>query len=179
MKNTVKFGINVLTHVTFLFTILTCLFIFYTSKIVEDSVNSQVIDLLNDKISDQKIRSKSFIDKIFSSNNKFDNLLKFDFFKIKQIFALENTERNNNNNLIKTILLIVIVAFITMVILSVIITKSLCTNISMKEILIENAIIFILIGMVEITFFLKIILKYTPGYPSTMAKTVLKALQES
>ena len=153
--NTIKFGVNVLTHVTFLFTILTCLFVFYTSKIVEDSVNNQVIDLLNDKISEKKDSSKTFINKLFSNNLDFNTLLKFDFSKIKQIFALENTERNNNNNLVKTISLIVIIAFVVMVILSVLITKSLCSELSIKEILIENVIIFILIGMVEITFFLK------------------------
>jgi hypothetical protein len=177
--NTIKFGVNVLTHVTFLFIILTCLFVFYTSKIVEDSVNEQVIDLLNDKVDETKQKSKTFLNNILSNNPDFNSLLRFDFSKIKKIFALENTERNNNNNLVKTILLVIIISFIVMIILSVLITKGLCSNLSIKEIILENVIIFILVGIVEITFFLNIILKYIIAYPSTLAKTALSALKES
>ena len=173
--NTLHFGVNILTHVTFLFTVLTCLFVFFTSKIVEDSVNDQVIDLINDNIDDNKKKLNNLLKR---NNLNFNGLSNFDFSKIKNIFALENTERRNNNKLIKQILFIIIFAFVVMIILAVLINKSMCGHLSIKEILIENIIIFIFIGMVEMTFFLKIALKYTPGYPSTFSKIILKTLKE-
>jgi len=174
--NTVRFGINIILHVTFLFTILTALFVFYTSKILEDSVNGQVIDLLNDNITDKKILLTDKLNKVFNASM---DLKSFNFDKIKSVFGMENMERYNNNRLVKTILALVITFFIIMFIISVLVAKSLCTEVSVKELLVENIIIFIFVGMIEFTFFTKIILKYIPGYPSTLSKTVIKTLKNA
>ena len=171
--NTLHFGVNILTHVTFLFTVLTCLFVFFTRKIVEDPVNDQVIDLINDNVEEKKNKFSNILRKMNLSE-----LSNFDMTKLKNIFAKENSERNNNNNLITKILFLIITAFIIMLILVVATNKLMCGHLSMKEILIENVIIFIFIGIVEMTFFLKIALKYIPAYPSTFSKIVLKTLKE-
>ena len=169
--NKIIFGINILTHVAFLFTILTCLFIFYTSKIVEDSVNNQIVDLI-----DYNIKSNN---KENTANLLSYESLNFSVVKLKKIFSLENTERTGINNLVKSIMIVVITAFIIMLILTVLVAKNLCNNISVKEILIENIIIFVFIGIIEITFFLNIILKYIPSYPSTLSKIVINSIKKN
>lgn len=174
--NTVKFGINIILHVTFLFTILTALFVFYTSKLLEDSVNGQVIDLLNDNIADKKIL---VTDKLNKALHTSIDLKYFNFDKIKNVFGMENSERLNNNKLVKTILALLITFFILMFIISVLVAKSLCNDVSVKELLVENIIIFVLVGIIEFTFFTKIILKYIPGYPSTLSKTVIETLKKA
>jgi len=177
--NNVVFGINIATHVTFLFTILTLLFVFYTSKILEKAINNQVIDLIEDKLESKDLAVKDKIkNELYTTNPELQEIQNLTFNKIKNVFDLENTERANNNNFVKAILFLLIIAFIVVVIISIVISKGLCTNVSVKEILIENIVIFTLIGIIEITFFLKIILKYIPAYPSTLAKKVVKVLKE-
>ena len=132
------------------------------------------------KLAEHRINFKIIQNKtllvIFTNLSDYLNI--FDITKLKNIFAKENSERNNNNNLITKILFLIITAFIIMLILVVATNKLMCGHLSMKEILIENVIIFIFIGIVEMTFFLKIALKYIPAYPSTFSKIVLKTLKE-
>ena len=168
--NNIIFGINILMHITFLISILSYLFVFHTSTMIENTVNNQIADLINDNITKYEEKPIKQIKKYISNTN---------LYKIKQIFELDDSQRTNNNNLIKKILLLVILAFILMLILTILVAKGLCSNISVKEILIENIVIFTIIPIVEILFFLNIILKYIPSYPSENTKIILQVLKNN
>ena len=171
-KNNIIFGLNMVAHVAFLVTILSLVFIFYTSRIMSKAVTNQISNLI-DK---QQEKILSLLD-----NNHIQELKKLSSQinedKLKQMLNA-NSERLVNNSFVDITLLESGVLFFIMLIIGFIFIKMSCVNIKFTHILSENILIFILVGVVEILFFMNIILKYIPAYPSEAAHIFVEELNK-
>ena len=169
----VSFALNVFTHITFLFIILTMVFVFYTENIMSTSINKEIYTLIEDNLD-------NILDKTVTNENSdtTQTILKYlPFDKIKAIVE-DNTYRSTNNKLITRTLFIIAVLLIFSLIFGIIIAKMECGKIDIKDILIENFIIFFFVGIIEIVFLKFIILKYIPGYPSTIKNILYDILKK-
>lgn len=85
----------------------------------------------------------------------------------------------NNNWLIKVVIMVNIMLFIIFI-LPTLILKYVCEkDIPIKHILIENLVIFALIGVVEYLFFTHIASKYIPVKPSTIVHSFIESLKRN
>jgi len=168
-NNNIHLILNLFTHITLLFIILTFLFVFYTKKLIEDSTNNQVFKLIED----------NFNKVIESRTSEEIKMVKDLMNKIK----LENynnnfSERDNNNELVLSTLYIIVGILLLGLIFLIILSKKMCTNISYLSILGENIIIFLFVGIVEVLFITNIIVHYIPAYPSTILQLFVKNVKQ-
>ena len=179
---TAQFTINIMTHIAFLIFILTMVFSFYTEKIMTDSVNSQINKIIDenlDKNIDKNIDGKNIANfKLLMEVLKNRGYDPKKYFDIAKKGLSESGERDRYNKSIKHILYICSFGLLFAVIFSFIITKMLCTKIHLFDILVENFIIFIFVGCIELIFFKYIILKYIPVYPSEVKNKLLEKLKK-
>ncbi len=177
-----QFMINILVHISFLVFILTLVFSFYTENIMTESINNQVNNLVNenvDKYFDKTVTKdkintieeiKSIFKTFFIDPKKYTQMA-------KNLF-INNEDRNSHNSLIKRSLYIFSATLLFTVLVAFVISKSLCSNIDLTDILLENFIIFFFVGVIELCFFKFIILKYIPVYPSHVKNIVLDELKK-
>ena len=171
-KSFVNFTANISIHVLFLFTILSILFIKIISKLSADSINGELISIISDSIDDNY--NKLNIDKKILLNEGF----KFVNFKnIVNLYNDEDMARELNNKGIFNSIYIAIIFLIIIIFIILMVSKKLCYNIPIKQILITNIIIFIGVSIIEYMFFKHIILKYIPVKPSFMMDYMVKKIQ--
>ena len=169
----VSFALNVFTHITFLFFILTMVFVFYTENLISTGTNNSIYKLIEDNL--DNILEKTVT--IENSDTTQTILKDLPFDKIKAIVE-DNAYRTTNNKLVTRTLFIILVLLIFSLIFGIIIAKMECDKIDIKDILIENFIIFFFVGIIEILFLKLFILKYIPGYPSTLKNILYDILKK-
>ena len=175
--NSVEFGINIIIQMTFIFIILGLFFMLYVTKLTEKVINYQFSEMINKFIIENynKLTSNNEM----SLNDKYLDILLEQYKKsglMDSLIKYYNTptkEREEHNNGIKDNIYTVMILLVLAIILSVIICKALCFNIPIFNMLGENVIIFLSVGIVEILFFIYIISKYIPIKPSFLS-TYLK-----
>ncbi len=89
----------------------------------------------------------------------------------------EKVREINNKNIFKSLYMFITI-FIVVFIIIIGISKLLCHKLPIKEILIENVIIFTGIGVVEFLFFYYIILKFIPTKPSFIASYTIESIKK-
>jgi preprotein translocase subunit Sss1 len=172
-QNSVNFGVNILTHCTFLLAIICSVFFLFTEKIMSDAINNQIEDLAVDTL-----------DKFYSTatpKNQEAIKLSLQHAQLETILKIYQTpteDRYINNAWIEKLIYVIVGLLIFVVIVAIIISKAHCGNISIVEIFSENIVIFMFIGIVEFLFFTKIIIKYIPAYPSTLSNIFVEQLKE-
>jgi len=169
---TVNFAINILTHCTFLLAIICSVFFLFTEKIMSNAINNQIEDLATDTINDYFYKSTPDNQKIIQSSlqqAQLETLLK--------IYETPTENRIINNTWIEKFIYLIVGLLIFAIIIAVLTAKANCGKISVVEILSENIIIFICVGVVEFLFFTKIIIKYIPAYPSTLSNLFVNSLK--
>jgi len=172
-QNSVNFGINILTHCTFLLAIICSVFFLFTEKIMSNAINDQINDLAINSIDKFYYNSTPENQQIIKLSLQHANLE-----TIFKIYKSQSEDRYINNKWVEKFIYIIVILLIIIVIIGILISKAHCGNISVIEILSENIIIFIFIGIVEFLFFTKIIIKYIPAYPSTLSQIFLNKLKE-
>ena len=171
-KHNIIFGLNIVAHVAFLITILSLVFIFYTSRIMSKSVTYQVSQLIdNEKDKLFSLLDDKHLQQIKTLTEKVNED------KLKQMLNA-NSARLVNNDFVNLTLLEAGALFFVMLIIGFILVKMTCTNVRFTHIIGENILIFILVGVVELLFFLNIILKYIPAYPSEAAHIFIEELNK-
>jgi hypothetical protein len=169
----VNFGINIVTHCTFLLAIIGAVFFFFTSDIMKNALNSQIQNLLVNSI-----------DKYYYNLTPEQQTTLRTQLSYAQLDTLDNLTNIPtqtqiiNNEWIKKIILITIILLVLVLVGCYAVSKSLCGTTSMTEIITENIIIFILVGVVEFLFFTKIIIKYIPDYPSSLMSIFVNQLKD-
>ena len=162
----INFSVNYITHAFILFSFLSIFFIFYMSKIIKGAFDTEMSDI---------------IENIFNSiNNKIpvNSFNKFNLNALINIFSKPDEKSGLHNDLlIKSLIIVNIILWIGLI--SVIcILKSFTTDLDMTHILIENAIIFSIVGVVEYLFFTAIALKFVPVEPSFIKKQAIEILKK-
>lgn len=163
--------INCLIHILILFTILTVFFIVYISKLEKKTFQNEIGKVINEQFDNMNEADKNKIKPY---------LQQYDLSKAKELFSQPDTTISVNNkwllNLAYTI--ITFLFLFTMILISCLyFSCKMCINI--KEILIENIVIFSLVGVIEICFFLYIASQYIPVAPSVLTSTMIERLQKN
>jgi len=172
-QNSVNFGVNILAHCTFLLAIICSVFFLFTERIMSNAINNQIENLAVDTINKFYTESTPENQKAIQLSLQHAQLE-----TALNIYQSQSEERLINNDWIEKLIYVIVGLLIVVVIIAILISKAHCGNISVIEILSENIVIFMCVGVVEFLFFTKIIIKYIPAYPSTLSHIFLDKLKE-
>ncbi len=168
--NNTTFIADIYVHSMILFTFLSFLFIFYITKISQNSFNAEadhVVEILKKSI--DKMKEKPIINEAVSLLN-LKNLVKNT--NVEDKYVKRSNESIKSNIIITNILLW------TFIILLIIIVNTTCNkHIDWKELIIQNFIIFSVIGILEIIFLNFIIIKYIPVEPSYITNKFMEIIK--
>jgi hypothetical protein len=169
-----SFGLNLFTHVTFLFIILGLFFLIYASKIIDIAVNSHF---------------SNFVEKfIYNNSNKVDedsitlisllsgNTINESLTNLSTYFSQADKSRYKHNKNISNSIFTIMIFLVLIIIIIYAINKIFGCDVKIKNILGENIIIFTFVGIIEILFFLFIIKKYIPIKPSFLSVYLKESL---
>jgi len=167
----VNFNINLFLHFLILFSFLSIFFVLIISKASTLAFNNEVErligELLHNKIDELKKKSDEF--------DQITNILPLN--KLYNEYQKGNLLVNqHNNNLIKIIIIINVFLWMFFV-ASLILLNNCNSHIDIKEIILENIIIFGCVGIVEYYFFTRIAIKFVPVEPSFISKQFLESLK--
>jgi len=160
-------GANVIIHITFLFSILGLLFMFYISKLTEGHISTELNRVIRQHILDHFIELSEH-DKI--KTRAMIKALPID--KLIKRYSESEKARTFNNKWLRTVITTVMIMLAFVVLLLVVYSKMMCVDIEIGHLLIENLIIFAGIAVVEGAFFKFIILNYVPAPPSYIDKII-------
>lgn len=169
-----RFIINCILHVAILFTILGAFFIFYISHVEEKAYQKEINSLINDALIPQ-------LNKLDPDNQqKIKSLLQsLPLESLQKPYSKTSKWVNINNTWLKRVIWSV-VAFLFVLLTGLLLLYYIrCRgNMNFGEVLLENIIIFILVGSIEIYFFTTIAAKYIPVHPSLMTEVFIETIKE-
>ena len=170
IKTSTYLSMNVLIHVIILFSFLSLFFFKFVSKVEEDAFKSELGDMIEENVN-----------KVILNNQDVKPRIKKILPALKKLNVLY--ENPDGFTLERNILVKFSAIFMILILLSIFITITTTLafgcdkNVSIKHLIIENIIIFILIGIVEYMFFTRIAIKYIPTTPSLMINTLINTLK--
>ena len=168
--------VNILVHILILFSFLYLFFFFFISHIEEDTLNSQV-----DSLADNKIKS------ILSEIDQLDSKKYIDWNMVKQKAEEELTDDENVNKFIETnntnLRYVGLIVAITILLLAITVyyyyTYSENKIVDIIHIIKENVAVFLVIGIIELVFFKTTAIKYVPIFPSDIGKSMFERIKEN
>ncbi len=167
--------LNVVLHVFILWTLLIAFFFVYISKVIRESMQNQIggqIDDAMDKSFDEIPDVQKLRLKIVLQNMPLDEMI--------EVFSQETDAVTVNNRWLMIVsALISLFLILSFVIILVVLKYSSPTKVSASHILMENAIVFTIIGAVEFIFFMYIALKFIPVLPSVATTTIIERLKKN
>lgn len=172
----VAFVINCLLHIFILFLFLTLFFFIYI-KNVEDNNYAKIVNIYGNSL-DKYLNS-------LSDNEKEG----FCFILNKNPIDLNNIMRNNkspneyvlmNNKWLERICIIVLSTLLFIIFLIIFIMNFIYKkNINIFEILLENLIVSIIVGTIEVGFFIFVAQNYVVTTPSTIGDAIINDLEKN
>jgi hypothetical protein len=173
-KSPTNFALNILIHITILFCFLSAFFILYVSNVEKQAFDSE----LEANIGPNMQAAFSKLDpKAKSAFTTIARYLPFD--SLIKLYDRPSDVVTNNNQWLFRVIVIINVALVILIIASVIIVTYSCERcVPLKDILIENAIIFSFVGLIEYMFFTHVAVKYIPIKPSTMITAFINDLKK-
>lgn len=167
-------NINFVFHALILFTFLSLFYFMYIVKLTKDLFKSEMNHIMEMALATQ-------MDELKKDKNISNLISALPLEDIKKEYIKENKTVNASNSGVSNVVITVNIMFWLFLIFIIILLKKKCENgcdINMSHILLENTIIFILIGAVEFTFFKFIASKYIPVPPSFMTTYFLQSIQK-
>ena len=173
--------LNIGLHMIILFTFLVVFFFEYISNVSKKTIDDSINDLIKDNTNDLLMK----LDKISDDINK-DTGSKLDWSQIKDIATTLETEYDeelpditSHNKKLYNTAIICIVLFTVLLFGFGIYMSHKGFKINWKFIIIENFIIFVMIGIIEYLFFVNIAFKYIPVDPSNITNSLLDSLKKN
>lgn len=170
----VNTSIYIVLHVTILFMILSTFFIVYVSKVVkstvEDEMHTLIQNNLTNSLTDLPLPAQVAL-KEGIRNLPTDALLRY--------YSPEDPRTQTYNQWLFRAVIIVNVFLLIVTIGTLTIANTMCAHVPFKHMLIENVIIFAMIGVIELSFFKFIAIKYIPAPPSYMIQAIIDGLQKN
>lgn len=168
----INFFINGIVHILILLTILSVFYFVYISNLARDRFHDELADVINNNLTEAIEKA----DKDQTIKNKLKTL------DLKRISAYynKNSETTDLENgwLVKATVGILLMITLTLVIV-LFVVKTFCKKIPFSSILKENAIMFGLIGLVEVAFFFFIARKFVPTKPSLVMQSFVDSLKNN
>lgn len=168
------FALNIIIHVAILFLFLSAFFILYVSHIEKQAFDRE----LEADIGRNLHSAFSKLDPQYQSQViGLISLLPFD--ALENLYDRPSAAVTVNNKWLFRVIILINVALLVLIIISIIIMTYSCERcISLRDILIENAIIFSAVGVIEYLFFTHVAIKYIPVKPSTMITAFIEDLKK-
>lgn len=155
--------IDIFIHVILVITILSVFFWIVLSKIETKSLQGEVTNQLGD-----------LIDK-FQPNDSTKTMLKsIDYDEISKLYNGKPSREveEYNKALFKLNIIIIVLLVSTFIIIWILLKINCGKDVPVGKIFLENIGLFVLIGIIEVLFFLQIASKFIPVEPSFIMKTV-------
>jgi hypothetical protein len=173
-------SINGLLHVLLLFTFLSALYYVVIAPLGAKSFNNEITGQLKpalqesiNALSEEEKKAISIV-----ANKKVDDKLILDTLILK--YSAQNKELKNNNKWVKIVnLIVIIILFIGFISIVSLLNWSCKKDTQIGWILVENAVSFLLIGVVEYLFFLNVASKFVPTPPSLLIQTIIQSFNET
>jgi hypothetical protein len=168
----VNFFINAIVHVFILLTIISAFFFVYVSQLATSKFHNELADVMNNNLGPtlKNADKDQYLKKILKGMN---------LSQAAQYFNTENEATTIENKWLMQATIGIIIMLILSMIVVLFITKLFCKKIPFGAILRENIILFMLIGGVEIVFFLFIAKNFVPTKPSLVMETVVSSLKRN
>lgn len=180
LENDVNYSTNIFLHVFILFTFLTIFFFTFISNLTKQNVQDAFSDII-DKEVEQLLTGLDGWDKRANPKNypnidyvQLDDLAKKIIANARDGDAAIN---KNNTRLLWIGIGSVIGLFVLMTAFVLYFSKVKKYNIHLGKTILENIVMFTLVGGIEVYFFLKIVSKYIPVTPDYVGKTILERIK--
>lgn len=164
---TIEFCLNVILHVTFLFTFLNFFFKLIITNLQKSAINGELVSLINENID--------------SKNANIPLVLKAYIPYYKKIFSQpsDNPTIINNNLFNKSTQFTIFLYIIVILFIIFLFMTNSITFYSLSAIIGENIVTFIFVGMIEYLFFTNIALKYIPILPSAIYELLIENIKKN
>lgn len=167
-----SFFINAVLHIVILLTIVSSFFFFYVSKLSQDKFKHELKNIINENLG-ETLRTSDKTGTLKEGLKNIDLTRVIAYYKDKE----DEVMKVQNQWLFRVTVICILALFVT-VILSIAILRQSCNQCApMSHILKENIILFAFIGIVEVTFFMKVASKYVPTKPSLMMQSIVDSLK--
>jgi hypothetical protein len=167
---------NILLHMFILFLFLSLLFKIFISKLETSKFQDEMASLIDENTTDA-LNNYSLTHADLKSNIKNNaNLLN----TLNQMYSVPDPVTNNNNDWVMSfdnVMLVLIALSILIVLCFLYFSCKKCIN--LKEVLLENLIIFACVGVIEYVFFTQIAFNYIPVPPSLLINTVYATAKQN
>jgi hypothetical protein len=158
---------NVLLHMLILFMFLSVLFIYYISGVITSALNNELSHAVKDAMATVKDKLKSSMQGLPVSG-------------LEKAYSIPDPVVTINNSWLFTMLMVLSVLFAVIVIMFIGFIKIYDGDkIHLKRILLENLVIFALIGVIELWFFTNVASKFVPIAPSHVKSQFIKNVNKS
>lgn len=169
----VNFNINLVMHSLILFTFLSIFFVFYISKISKDVFDKEISHLIDESLED-KLKEFKKIEIVQSIQTQIQPQTD----KLKNIWNKSDKASDlHNKGLFNTLFFVNLLSWIGLIVVIIILKMNTDSTLNIKDIVIENAIIFTFVGIVEFVFFTKVALKFIPIAPSFISREFLNQVK--
>lgn len=166
--------INFVFHTIILFTFLSLFYFMYIVKLTKNVFKNEINDIMEEALTSE-------IEELKKDKNIINLISTLPLEDIKQEYINENKTVEARNNGISNVVKTINIMLWLFLIIIVVLLKNKCENgcdINISHIVLENTIIFILIGTIEFIFFKYIASKYMPVPPSFMTTYLLQNVQK-
>lgn len=169
--NPLKVGLSNVIQVIILFTVLSLFFFLYVSKIEAKVFEDEIDSAVKDNIT--KLLAKNNV----SKNNVRAMIPVLE--KVQKLYEGPDSASIERNIVVKFSAFFTIL-FLISIIATIVISLNFGCNksVSVKELVLENLIIFAFVGVVEYMFFTHVAIKYVPVKPSTMINTAISEFKK-
>ena len=169
----VNFNINLVTHSLILFTFLSIFFVFYISKIAKHVFDEEISHLIDESLTDKlkEFKKIELVQSVQTQIRPVSDKLEKNWDKP------DKAAEFNNNGLFTTLFFVNLLSWVGLIIIIIILNMQKDSTLDIKNIIIENAVIFSVIGFVEFMFFTKIALKFIPVAPSFISQEFLNQVK--
>ena len=166
-------AINIGIHVMILFCILSCLFYFLISKVETKTINNQLTDSI-DNIVDSISQNPQISEYL---NGSGQNIIAEN---LKQAYSQpDGTVTTNNSWLFKSLIIGNISLFVIVTAIIILLTLNCNECIPIGHIIAENIGTFLLVGGIEVWFFLNVAIQYVPVHPDIVSTTFLSEMSKN
>lgn len=164
--------ISIILHILILLLIISTFYFLFIANVAKKSFQNE----LKHAIYDNMISSIRKSDK---NGEIKKNLKEFNLEKLKEHFKKADDITNIQNDWLVKVNYGTAVGVFILLCVTVFILYFSCGNVPYSTILLENIILFILIGAVEVVFFLYVGRKFIPTKPSLIMKTFIESVDKN
>ncbi len=163
--------LNTILHVALLFLIISLFFFVYVSKLSEHILNNEINGNISAKLRPmlQKMNEDS-------KNNLYLATRNIPYATLNDLYSQPYQSNLDNNEWLKIVVIIINIALFIIVFLLIIIPFNFGSNVPIGKILEENLVVFLCVGIIELSFFYYVAQRFVPAPPSALVMSLQNSL---